>query len=91
MNCHLKLFLSAQKQLSERDANAVRENLLATLSKLNIMGTRNISAGSVINLARETTHLKLLDIGYCEKLEDGQFFGPALVPDCHIVSSFYFE
>ena len=68
MNCHLKLFLSAQKQLSERDANAVRENLLATLSKLNIMGTRNISAGSVINLAREATHLKLLNIGYCEQL-----------------------
>ena len=88
-----KLFLSAQRQLSDRDINAVRENLFATLSKLNIMGTRNISTGSVISLAREATNLKLLDIGYCEQLEDGQFLAQlkALVPDCHIVSSFYFE
>ena len=88
-----KLFLSAQRQLSDRDINAVRENLFATLSKLNIMGTRNISTSSVISLAREATNLKLLDIGYCEQLEDGQFLAQlkALVPDCHIVSSFYFE
>merc|ERR1712098_796580 len=89
-----KLFVSAQRQLSDRDVNAIRTNLAASsLKKLNIMGTRNVSAGSVIHLARDSVALKLLDIGYCEQLETPAFLSQLrdILPDCHIVSSFNLE
>ena len=89
-----KLFLSAQRQLSDRDVNAIRVNLSSGLQKLNIMGTRNVSAGSVIHLARDSSKsLKLLDIGYCEQLEDPGFLSQLkdIIPNCLIVSSFNFE
>ena len=85
-----KLFIPAQRQLSDRDVNAIRANLAPGLKKLSIMGTRNVSAGSVIHLARDAAKsLKLLDIGYCEQLEDALFLHQLkdILPDCHIVSS----
>ena len=88
-----KLFLAAHRQLSDRDVNAVRANLSRTLRKLNIMGTRNVSAASVVSLATDAGSLKLLDIGYCEQLEDPSFLTQLrnILPGCHIVSSFNLE
>jgi len=94
-SCNLleKLFLAAHRQLSDRDVNAIRVNLSPNLKKLNIMGTRNVSTGSVVNLATDASSLKLLDIGYCEQLEDTSFLSQLrhILPRCHIVSSFNLE
>jgi len=87
-----KLSLPAQRQLSDRDMAAFRENLSDTLQQLNIMGTRNVSAESVLSLAQTLTVIRLLDIGYCEQLEDDpQFLAQLkskLPTGCHVVSSF---
>ena len=88
-----KLFLAAHRQLSDRDVNAIRVNLGPGLRKLNIMGTRNVSAASVLSLATDASSLKLLDIGYCEQLEDPSFLSQLknILPGCHTVSSFNLE
>ena len=87
-----RLILPAQRQLSDRDVFAFKDNLL-NLQQLNIMGTRNVSPASVNSLADSLSSLKLLDIGHCEQLEDAVFLSElrANLPDCHIISSFNLE
>ena len=84
-----KLFLTAHRQTSDRDILAIQE-YLPELEYLNIMGTRNVSANSVENLAKCFPELLLLDIGYCEQLEDQNYLSKLkrILPNCHIVSSF---
>ena len=67
-----KLFLTAHRQTADRDILAIQE-YLPELEYLNIMGTRNVSANAVENLAKSFPDLLLLDIGYCEQLEDQNF------------------
>ena len=84
-----KLFLTAHRQTSDRDILAIQE-YLPELEYLNIMGTRNVSANSIENLVKSFPELMLLDIGYCEQLEDQNYLSKLkrILPNCHIVSSF---
>ena len=84
-----KLFLAAHRQTSDREILAIQD-YLPELKYLSIMGTRNVSANAVENMAKCSPEMLLLDIGYCEQLEDQEFLTRLmyLLPDCHIVSSF---
>ena len=84
-----KLFLAAHRQTADREILAIQD-YLPELTYLSIMGTRNVSANAIENLAKFSPELLLLDIGYCEQLEDQEFLTRLmyLLPDCHIVSSF---
>ena len=84
-----KLFLAAHRQTSDREILAVQD-YLPEMKYLSIMGTRNVSANAIENMAKCSPEMLLLDIGYCEQLEDQDFLTRlmCLLPDCHIVSSF---
>jgi hypothetical protein len=84
-----KLFLAAHRQTSDRDILAIQD-YLPELKYLSIMGTRNVSANAIENMVKCSPEMLLLDIGYCEQLEDQEFLTRLmlLLPDCHIVSSF---
>ena len=84
-----KLFLTAHRQTSDREILALQECSL-DLQYLSIMGTRNVSATAVENMIKCLTNIRLLDIGYCEQLEDQDFLTRLIhsLPNCHIVTSF---
>ena len=85
-----KLFLTAHRQTSDREISAIQEHL-TELEFFSIMGTRNVSASAIENLAKcLPSSLQLLDIGYCEQLEEQDFLAQLklLIPNCHIVTSF---
>ena len=84
-----KLFLTAHRQTSDREIAALQE-CLPDLQYLSIMGTRNVSASAIENMSKCLTNILLLDIGYCEQLEDQDFLTRLIysLPNCHIVSSF---
>ena len=87
-NCQLleKLFLTAHREVLDADVNALCE--LEGLRQLDIMGTRHVTFAAVERLLSKCGKLSLLDIGYCEQMED-PFELLALrrrFPACHIVS-----
>ena len=84
-----KLFLTAHRQTSDREITAIQE-FLPDIQYVSIMGTRNVSSTSVENLSKCVTNLLLLDIGYCQQLEDQEFLTriKSCIPSCHIVTSF---
>ena len=84
-----KLFLTAHRQTSDREITAIQE-FLPDIQYLSIMGTRNVSSTSIENLSKCVTNLLLLDIGYCQQLEDQEFLTriKSSIPNCHIVTSF---
>ena len=85
-----KLFLTAHRQTSDREILAIQDSL-SELRYLNIMGTRNVSTNAIEDLAKTLTdQILLLDIGYCEQLEDQEFLSRLMyiIPNCHVVSSF---
>jgi F-box/leucine-rich repeat protein 4 len=85
-----KLFLTAHRQTSDREILAIQDSL-TELRYLNIMGTRNVSTNAIEDLAKTLTdQILLLDIGYCEQLEDQEFLSRLMyiLPNCHVVSSF---
>ena len=84
-----KLFLTAHRQTSDREITAIQE-FLPDIQYLSIMGTRNVSSTSIENLSKCVTNLLLLDIGYCQQLEDQEFLTriKSCIPNCHIVTSF---
>ena len=83
-----KLFLTAHRQTSDSDIEAVSQ-LGRELLQFNCMGGRSIGREAVIGLARSCPDLKMLDISYCEQLENSEFQRELhlLLPHCHIVTS----
>ena len=84
-----KLFLTAHRQTSDREITAIQE-FLPDIQYVSIMGTRNVSSTAIENLSKCVTNLLLLDIGYCQQLEDQEFLAriKSSIPNCHIVTSF---
>ena len=74
---------------ADAELTAMSENL-TSLEQLSIMGTRNVTKVAVLSMAQALTSLKLLDVGYCEQLEDQTFMAElhSTLPNCHLVTSF---
>jgi len=84
-----KLFLTAHRQTSDADIEAVAALLGPRLHQFNIMGSSNVTSGSILTMAKSCPELTLLDIGYCIHLENSEFQREMhmLLPKCHIVTS----
>ena len=84
-----KLFLTALRQTSDRDILEIAANL-TNLKQFDIMGTRLVTFQSVDELLQRCPDIELLDISYCEQLEDKERVGELLdkYPDCHILHTF---
>ena len=58
--------------LLDVELSAIAEHL-PHLEQLSIMGTRNVTTRAVIVMAQALTSLKLLDVGYCEQVDQDYF------------------
>ncbi|TRY63872.1 hypothetical protein TCAL_00886 [Tigriopus californicus] len=83
-----KVFLTAHRQTTDRDILAMAAKL-PRLEQLDIMGTKNVGVGAIRTLLRDCSRLSLLDVSYCELLEDPLFLNElkTFYPACHFVSS----
>lgn len=83
-----RLFLTAHRQTSDSDIEAVSQ-LGCELLQFNCMGSRSVGREAMLGLARSCPDLMMLDIGYCEQLENPEFQRDLhiLLPNCHIVTS----
>ena len=82
----VKLFLTAHRQTSDRDVLAIVRNL-KNIQQLDIMGTRHVSMESIKTLLQSASNLTLLEITYCERLEDTEDLRniKKSAPNCHII------
>lgn len=85
----VKLVLSAQRQTSDRDLLEISAKL-TKLQHLDILGTRLVSPNAIRTLLEQQHSMKLLDIGYCEQLEDGDVIEALKrdFPHCLIIHGF---
>ena len=85
----VKLVLTAQRQTSDQELAAMAGNL-PHLEQLDVMGTRHVTPSGVKALLNSAEKLKMLDIGYCELLEDGDTLKALKsdFPKCQIVHTF---
>ena len=86
---NFKLLLSAHRQTSDLDIQAVSQHLGSGLRQFSCMGSKNVTTESMLNLAVQCYNLKLLDVSYCENLENATFHRElcSMLPMCHVVTS----
>ena len=85
------LLLTAHRQTSATDLDAIASSLSGTLTQFSCMGSRNIQPEAITNLASKCQNLELLDISYCDQLEGSSLHRQlcVLLPSCHVVTSKY--
>lgn len=88
-NSLYRLVLTAQRQLSDQDVLAMAQNL-TRLQQLDIVGTRHVTFVSIRMLLESAHALELLDIEFCEELEDGDALQSLRhkYPSCRIINGF---
>jgi len=84
-----RLLLSAHRQTSDLDIEAISRHLGSELLQFSCMGSRNITTQAMLNLAAHCHNLQLLDFSYCENLENATFHRElcSILPKCHVVTS----
>lgn len=84
-----RLLLTAHRQTSDVDMMSISSHLGSSLKQFSCMGSRGVSAESLLLMAAHCPNLELLDISYCEHLENSSFQRDlcSLLPACHIVTS----
>ena len=85
-----RLVLTAHRQLGNREVLAAADTMTATLRQLDVTGTRHVGRAAVTYLLGRCEALELLDVGYCEQLEDPEWLRETREthPRCRIVNSF---
>ncbi len=84
-----RLILTAHRQTSDRDLRSMGQQL-PDLRQLDLMGTRHVTVKAVEALLTQCTKLELLDIGYCDHLDNPETITAlrTAYPKCHIIGSF---
>ena len=84
-----RLVLAAHRQLASREVVAAADAMASGLRQLDIMGTRHVGKSAVEYLLASCPNMELLDVGYCEQLEDPVWLRELKEahPECNIVNS----